>query len=108
MMTRWYKDKARGVFEKRLEACMRSFSNYEKPKLIIRELRRRWGSMTNNNALTLNIKLIRAPIECIDYVIVHELCHLKHLNHSSSFWGFLNQKYPLWRKRKHQLEMLLK
>lgn len=108
LMTQWYKAKASVIFIERLEACRTKFLNYEKPKLIIRNLNKCWGSMTENNNLTLNTSLVRAPIDCIDYVIIHELCHMEHPNHSPDFWRLLDKKLPSWKKIKFKLETLLK
>jgi hypothetical protein len=57
--------------------------------------------------LTLNSSLIRTPKECIEYVIIHELCHLVHHNHSLEFYKLLDRSMPDWVKRKYKLEMAL-
>jgi predicted metal-dependent hydrolase len=62
--------------------------------------------MSHGRVLGLNLDLIRAPIECIDYVIVHELCHLKFPNHGPKFWDLLERVMPDWQKRKQKLEKL--
>ena len=64
--------------------------------------------MTENNNLILNTSLVRAPINCIDYVIIHELCHMEHSNHRPDFWRLLDKKLPSWKKIKFKLETLLK
>lgn len=63
------------------------------------------GSFLNKEHIALNPKLIHTPKECIDYVIVHELCHMKYKDHSKKFWNFLDEKYPKWQKVKDKLEM---
>lgn len=55
--------------------------------------------------MTLNVRLIQAPKTSIEYVIVHELCHLVHQDHSSRFWQLLDKIMPDWEKRKHKLEL---
>ena len=70
-------------------------------------MRKRWGSLSANGRLTLNIDLIRAPRECIDYVIVHELSHLRYANHGLEFYRLLDKLIPDWEKRKHKLEVTL-
>jgi len=72
--------------------------------VIVRKLEKRWGSMTPSAQLILNKALIHAPLVCIDYVIIHELCHLQHPDHSPNFWRFLTAILPDWKKRKTQLE----
>jgi predicted metal-dependent hydrolase len=53
--------------------------------LKIRKMKARWGSISASGVMTLNLHLIRTPLDCIDYVIMHELCHLKHQNHGKNF-----------------------
>jgi predicted metal-dependent hydrolase len=57
--------------------------------------------------LTLNLELIKTPKECVEYVLVHELCHLLHHDHSPEFYKLLDRSLPDWMKRKHKLEMAL-
>ena len=73
----------------------------------IMQLKKRWGSLSKNGTLTLNRDLIKAPKECIEYVIIHELCHLEHHNHGPEFYRLLERSLPDWVKRKHKLEMAL-
>jgi hypothetical protein len=63
-----------------------------KPKSVeVKTYKARWGSCRITGEIQLNWKLIMAPVEVIDYVIIHELCHLKHHNHSVRFWGLVEQ-----------------
>lgn len=103
----WFKARAQHEFRERLALCIEKFSNPEKftPRgLIIRQLSNRWGSMTSEKRLVLNTRLIHAPLACIDYVIIHELCHIEHPNHGAQFWRFLTTVLPDWQKRKNQLD----
>jgi predicted metal-dependent hydrolase len=70
-------------------------------------MKKRWGSLSKNELLTLNADLIRAPKECIDYVITHELCHLHYLDHGSDFYRWLEKVMPGWEKRKARLELVM-
>jgi len=63
--------------------------------------------LSKGGTLTLNISLVRAPLECIDYVITHELCHLVHHDHSPRFYQLLEKVMPEWERRKHRLELAL-
>ena len=65
-----------------------------------------WCSLPTKGTLTLNVALIRAPRECIEYVITHELCNLKHSRHDAAFYRLLERHMPDW-ERKHKLEMTL-
>ncbi len=102
----WYADRAQAVFQERLEEMQSRFSHKNFPALGIRNMDKRWGSLTKNK-LILNPRLIQASKECIDYVIVHELCHIQHKNHGKDFWKLLDKKYPGWQKIKEKLEILL-
>jgi predicted metal-dependent hydrolase len=68
-------------------------------------MRKRWGSLSEKGTLTLNVDLIRAPKECIDYVVTHELCHLKHRDHSPEFYKLLESLVPGWERMKQKLEL---
>jgi predicted metal-dependent hydrolase len=105
----WYADKAGERFK---ESYDRNWPCFEKlfsakPRLQVRRMRKRWGSLSKGGVLTLNTDLIRAPRECIDYVIIHELCHLKYHDHSSKYYRLLEKMMPDWEKRKHKLELAL-
>ena len=105
----WYREQAADLFQERLLGCMVKLNipKAEGPKeLIIRRYKSRWGSMSPAGVLGLNLDLIRAPIECIDYVIIHELCHLRFPHHGPRFWDLLERVMPDWRKRKSKLERL--
>jgi predicted metal-dependent hydrolase len=106
----WFLEHARQKFQERLEHCLRLFPNPEAVRpvgLMIRELSGRWGSMTQAGRLVLNSRLIQAPVPCIDYVIVHELCHRIHAHHGPAFWRLLVQLLPDWERRKLRLEQAM-
>ena len=76
----------------------------KKPKLRVRTMKSCWGScLVNKGIRTLNRKLLMKPRECIEYVVVHELCHFIHPNHSKQFYGFMEQFMPDWKERKARL-----
>lgn len=68
-------------------------------RIIIKRMRDRWGSATEDNTLNLNVNLLKAPEEVIDYVVLHELCHLKERNHSHRFWRLLKRHMPDYREK---------
>lgn len=110
LLEEWYSERAKTKLSERLIACLGLFPDPEffKPKgLLIRQMTSRWGSMTPVGTLVLNKQLVKASLSSIDYVIVHELCHIKHPDHSSDFYNFLSRIMPDWEKRKMALERIV-
>ncbi|RCK80164.1 MAG: putative metal-dependent hydrolase [Candidatus Ozemobacter sibiricus] len=105
----WYLKRAREVFDGVLTDAFDAFQRmgHERPRIVVREMCRRWGSLSPNGQMTLNTRLVQAPRLCVEYVIVHELCHLVHKNHDSAFFALLGQILPDWRARKQRLEQAL-
>jgi len=102
----WYKKKADHILKERFEAILKTFHYPQRPTLLIRTMRTRWGSCSAKKSITLNPKLIQAPSHCIDYVIVHELCHLSEHNHSPRYYKLLTRMMPDWQSRKKRLEQI--
>ncbi len=73
-------------------------------RITIRSQRTRWGSCSGKGNLNFNCLLMLAPDDVIDYVVVHELCHRKEMNHSPAFWGEVERILPDYRERKHWLK----
>jgi len=107
LLSTWYLPKARVQFNESLNRCLPRFDSFEisKPIIFIRRMQRRWGSLSKKGNLTLNTELVKAPKECIDYVVIHELCHLQYHDHSPEFYKLLDSVIPGWRKIKHKLEL---
>ena len=109
LLEQWYLGKAGIKFRESLDRCFLQFERwgYAKPTIHIRRMKTRWGSLSARGTLTLNSSLIRAPRDCIDYVVTHELCHLRYRDHSTAFYRLLEQVMPDWSNRKHRLELSL-
>lgn len=107
LLRRWYLDRARGVFSEMLDGCLPHFKRIERPRLIVRAMQSRWGSLSRAGTMTLNANLVRAPRPCIEYVVTHELCHLKHRDHDAQFFRLLGLVMPDWEQRKLRLEAAL-
>lgn len=106
LLDSWYDTQARRVFPERLAAVLPRFQAVgvtEAPRLIIKPLEARWGSCADNGTITLNTRLVQASKPHIDYVVVHELCHLVEHNHSSRFYHLLDRMLPDWRERRQLL-----
>lgn len=106
LLERWYRQKADHHLRQRFAWGCAQMARYgiEPPQLAIRRMERRWGSCTPSGRILLNPRLILAPMACIDYVVVHELCHLKHPYHSRAFYDLLGRVMPDWEQRKTRLE----
>ena len=110
LVEQWYRERARAKFQERLVICQERFPSpdaYEPAGLVVMQLRLRWGSMTPSHKLILNRVLIQASVDAIDYVITHELCHMRHEHHGAAFFDLLNRVMPDWEKRKFKLERQL-
>lgn len=105
LLDKWYKRQAESLFANRLQHCYLLMSELELqfPPLKIRKMKRRWGSCSNKGNITLNLNLIKTPLPCIDYVIIHELCHLKVFNHSKDFYNLQSRFVPDWKEKKQIL-----
>lgn len=101
----WYRQHAQEVFHERLQECCRRAARegVPEPVLRIQKMTNRWGSCSDQGRILLNLELIKAPKECIDYVIVHELCHLKEKHHGARFWRLLEKLMPDYQERRKRL-----
>jgi predicted metal-dependent hydrolase len=104
----WYRNRAEAVFCDRLDIChaRAEREGIPRPQLKIKRMQKRWGSCAPNGAITLNLELIKAPRDCIDYVIMHELCHLKEAHHGPRFWALLGRLMPDYEVHKKRLNLL--
>lgn len=110
-LTRRYIDAAKEYFPKRV-AYFHQFTGGTYSRITIRDQKTRWGSCSSKGTLSFNWRLMLAPPAILDYVIVHELCHLRHMDHSPAFWQAVGEVFPDYasaRKwlRKHGQELVL-
>lgn len=106
----WYRTKAQIIFSERYLLCVQQVSKIgieHNLEFTIRSMSTRWGSCTRQGNITLNPNLVSAPKECIDYVIVHELCHLKEHNHSRAFYRLLVTVMKDWEIRRKRLNEIV-
>jgi len=108
LVMKWYKHHAKEIFSERLEryGFILKREKIQVNQLLIRRLEKRWGSCTEKGNIILNLSLVQAPVQCIDYVLLHELCHLKHLNHGAKFYKMLTRYMEDWEKRKERLQSI--
>ncbi|KGJ89367.1 M48 family metallopeptidase [Thalassotalea sp. ND16A] len=102
-MRQWYIEQAKVILQQRLSE-QQQFTKLSATAVKIRHYKTRWGSCDSKHRINLNWLLVMAPVEVIDYVIIHELCHTVHLNHSSAYWQLVNQFFPHYKQAKTWLK----
>ncbi|MCB2226717.1 MAG: M48 family metallopeptidase [Desulfarculaceae bacterium] len=112
LLRQWYRDHATQYLSQQLEGLVSRLPWVTQiPPWRLRHMTKRWGSCSPKRTLSLNLQLVKAPKECVEYVLLHELCHLREHNHSKRFYALLNRHMPNWRLLKERLdgmaEMLL-
>lgn len=101
----WYRNRALDVFEARLKVVAEPLRWVRQvPSFRLQFMTRQWGSCSPTGKLTLNPWLVAAPREAVDYVLLHEMCHLKHHNHTKSFYATLTRHLPDWKRVKARLD----
>lgn len=109
MMLNWYLQQAKIKYHNIAQPLIEKFKKYnvEPNSMVLREMPARWGSCTPKGKIILNPELIKAPKGCIEYVIIHELCHLVYYDHTQKFIDLQTKEMPDWEKWKTKLEKLL-
>ena len=110
-MERWYLAHAKATFTRRIEELVQRTPRLrlrETPPLTVRRLEKRWGSCSTAGRILMNVEAVKVPAGCLDYLLLHELCHLRQPNHGPAFWCLLDACMPdweLWRRRLTQAEI---
>jgi predicted metal-dependent hydrolase len=104
LFTRWYKEQALQLFSERV-AYYASLHGFHPKQVRISSARTRWGSCTSTGNLNFTWRLVMAPLEVIDYVVVHELAHLRVHNHSPKFWKLVESIDPHYKTRRKWLRL---
>ena len=109
LLSSWYLEQAKTLSASILAVWGEKFklTKEQTPRIAIRYMKTRWGSLSASGLMTLNAKLIQAPKPCIEYVVVHELCHQRHGLHDARFYELLDRMMPDWETRKRRLELAL-
>jgi len=110
LLYRGYKREAALVFPAMMSTVLLKFETQKfKPSgLVIRSMKRRWGSCSNKGIITLSTELIKLPDQFTEYVIIHELCHLKHHNHGAKYYELLSELFPEWRTARKELRKYIR
>ncbi len=103
MVQDWYRDQASRIIQEKVQEFSQILG-VDPPLFKLKNVRRRWGSCNHKNNLNFNIRLTMAPISLVEYVVLHELCHIRHKNHSREFWDSLRVVMPDYSKRRGLLK----
>lgn len=108
LLDRWYLEQAKRVFREISIPLVESMKKYNvAPKsFAIKKMKTRWGSCSSKGNINLNLHLIKLPEQCIREVILHELCHLVHFNHSKDFYALMTAEMPDWKVWKKEIKFL--
>lgn len=101
---KWYRQEMFKILGERIQ-LYQQYYKVMPSGIVVKEQKQRWGSCTSKRKLLFNWKLIMAPIKVIDYVIVHEMCHMVHMNHSKDFWKLVDDIIPDYKERKKWLKL---
>jgi predicted metal-dependent hydrolase len=102
----WFKTESLNYFTTRTFELAQQYGFDKLTAIKVRKMRSSWGNCRSNGLITFNYNLIKAPIELIDYVIIHELCHLLQPNHSNKFYQLQASILPHWKQLKSQLDQM--
>ncbi|MDF2609771.1 MAG: hypothetical protein K0R92_1245 [Lachnospiraceae bacterium] len=103
-LEKWYRLRMKEVIAERIR-YYQQFFKMTPSGIVIKEQKKRWGSCTSERKLLFNWRLVMAPVSVIDYVVVHEMCHMKHMNHSKDFWNLVEVILPDYKERKKWLKL---
>jgi len=107
LVEEWMLDEARALFRHRMENLVRSTPALllrKTPTLNLRRMTSRWGSCSPKGRILMNTHAVKLALPLVDYILMHELCHLRVPNHSRAFWAYLSECMPDWERRKKALD----
>lgn len=102
-MEKWYRQKCFIMINQRV-GYFKEFVKKEPNNIRVKEQKKRWGSCTSKGDILFNWRCIMAPLDIIDYIVVHEMCHLIHMNHSNVFWDLVESILPDYKERRNWLK----
>lgn len=109
LLKKAYKNEAQSLLPYMFNNILEKYkdSNFSPTGLVIRSMKRRWGSCSNRGKITLSSELIKLNDIYIEYVMVHELCHLKHHNHGPEYYDLLSGMFPDWKRIRKEMKMFI-
>ncbi len=110
MLEKWYKTIAEEIFRKRFGEVLLKYKAYDfnPAGFAVKILKRRWGSCSSKGKITISSELVKLDDIYLEYVILHELCHLRHHNHGKEFYELLSRVFPDWKKRRSELRRFIR
>jgi len=110
MLEGWFKFIAQGKIARKFREILEKYNNYgfRPTDFVVRTMKKRWGSCSSKGKIAISYDLIRLDEVYTEYVIIHELCHLKHHDHSANFYRLLSEVYPDWKKVREELRKYIR
>lgn len=110
MVEKWYKAFAEGIFRRKFDEILLKYKdfNFEPSEFSVRVLKRRWGSCSSKGKITISSELVKLDEIYLEYVILHELCHLRHHNHGKEFYKLLTEVFPEWKQKRSELRRYIR
>ena len=103
LLVNWYLTKGRKLIKERLSIYSKKLNLYPE-SITLKEQKTSWGTCSSKGNIYINWKILLAPLDIIDYVLVHELCHLKHMNHSKEYWQLVSTIFPNYKEKRNYLK----
>lgn len=97
------KSRAKKFIKSRIDE-INKYYQFDYARISVKDLKSRWGSCSSKKNLNFHYKLLFLPVELTDYIVAHELCHLKQMNHSEKFWRLVAQTIPDYKKRRQEIQ----
>ena len=110
MLEGWFKHIAQDKIRLKFREILVKYSNYgfRPTDLVVRTMKKRWGSCSSKGKIAISYDLVRLDEVYTEYVVLHELCHLKHHDHSANFYKMLSEVYPGWKKVREELKKYIR
>ena len=103
LLVNWYLTEGSKLIKERLSIYSKKLNLYPK-SITLKEQKTSWGTCSSKGNIYINWKILLAPLDVIDYVLVHELCHLKHMNHSKEYWQLVSTIFPNYKEKRNYLK----
>jgi predicted metal-dependent hydrolase len=110
MLEKWYRVISEGIFRRKFDELLIRFSryNFTPAEFSVRVLKRRWGSCSSKGKITISSELVKLDDIYLEYVILHELCHIRHHNHGKEFYALLSEVFPDWKQKRSELRKYIR